>query len=183
MTEDWVWEADIPTDIRDIVRPHLDKWGSLIPTWCQDFSIRYNPRNGALCAIDVSYKYRWGVLIITGQWLEVEFQERETALIHELIHLNIEPMASAGKRIVESLEPGSLFRKLAEEFSNEGLEASVQDLAHAIRRLGTCEPVAIVTLQPDVGGRAFDIDWTLAADALEPGQHKLYTHPSPGGTH
>ena len=130
----WTWEPDIPQDIRDIVLPHLDRWQLLIPTWCQDFSIRYDPRKEALCSVEVCYRNRWALLVITGRWLEVTDEARDVALLHELIHINLEPLTLAGGNIIESMAE-SVAQTLAKSSHLEGMEAAVQDLARGIHRM------------------------------------------------
>lgn len=69
--------------------------------------------------------------------------------------------------------PDGKFRDLSHSYAEESVEP---DFSYPPEG----EPVATVTLYPDVGGRAFDINWTQASDAMEPGHHKLYAHPPDG---
>lgn len=130
------WEPDFPADVRSLVEPILARWLLLLPTWCQDLRVRYRGDNENTAMMEVSHRNRWALLTVTGNWLDEPADAREEALIHELIHVALEPAWSATSRIIEDLttEESSL-QKLASSMAADGLEATVDDLARSIQRL------------------------------------------------
>lgn len=129
------WEPDFPADLRPSVEPHLLRWAGLIPTWCQEFIVRYNSQQDGRMAAHVNYRNRWAVLIVTPEWFDSPEEERENSVLHELVHIGMEPLSSAVDRIIrDTLEEGSPLRELADGMFTDGMEASVEDMARAIRR-------------------------------------------------
>jgi len=130
------WEPDIPNDLREIVEPILSRWGDLIPTWVQDFSVRYDSEASATARTIVNHRGRWAIFVFTPSWLGTTSKERENALVHELIHINLEPMNCNVMRVLNDvLEKGTPTYSLAETLFVDGMEASVEDLARALGRL------------------------------------------------
>lgn len=125
------WEADIPEDIKAIAEPMLERWVWLVPTWCQEFTVRYDPMYDAQMAVTNNYRNRWAMLRMTGQWLGCPDSERELSLVHELIHVCLEPLVAPVSRIVGNLtKDGTKLRAMADKMFSDGLEAATQDLAH-----------------------------------------------------
>jgi hypothetical protein len=89
------WEPDFPADLRVIVEPILLRWLPLLPTWCQEFRVRYRGDNENTAQVNVSHRNRWAILTITGNWLDEPESEREESLIHELVHVALEHPAGA----------------------------------------------------------------------------------------
>lgn len=132
------WEPDFPVDIRAIVEPYLLRWIPLLPTWCQELRVRYRGEIGAVAQVDISHRNRWALLIIGGNWLDEPEEEREEAIIHELIHVALEPLSTAASELVETLaDDGTPLRRLAETQLRNGVECSVDDLARSIQRLAS----------------------------------------------
>lgn len=130
------WEPDFPPDVRAIVEPHLMRWLPLLPTWCQEFRVRYRGDEDATLRIVTNHRNRWAMLVISGNWLDEPESEREQSIIHELIHVALEPFCTAAGRIVEDLtQEGTPLRSLADSMFTDGLECSVDDLARSIQRL------------------------------------------------
>ena len=130
------WYHNVPAEVRQAVGPILKAWFPILPTWCQEFRVSYSPDDENTLSIKVNHRNRWAVLIMTGRWLQEIPIERERALIHELVHVNMEPVAIASVRIIEDLtEKGTPLRELADSTYTEGLEGTVEDLARAFYRL------------------------------------------------
>ena len=131
------WEPDFPEDVRAIAEPMLMRWLSLLPTWCQEFVVRYvGGEEDATLKIVINHRNRWALLKITGLWLGNPEADREKAIVHELIHVGLEPLHKAADRIVEQYaEEGSSAHNLASVMLRDGLECSTDDLARSIVRL------------------------------------------------
>lgn len=133
------WDAEFPADVRAIVEPVLLRWLPLLPTWCQEFRVRYRGDNANTAQVNVSHRNRWAILTIAGNWLSEPRIEREEAIIHELIHVALEPCWSAASRFLEDVtQDGTPLREFAHSALTDGLECSVDDLARSIQRLIAC---------------------------------------------
>lgn len=131
-----IWDPDVPADIRAIVEPYLTRWIGLLPTWCQRFEVRYDPHKQAAMAVHTNHRNRWAQLQVTGEWLAESDRERENAVIHELVHVALEPFVHAAGRILEDLtEEGTPLRELGDSMFTDGMECAVEDLARGIRRV------------------------------------------------
>lgn len=127
------WEPDFPADVRAIVEPVLTDCLWLVPTWCQEFIVRYAPHVDARMQTEVSHRNRWAILMVTGQWLNEPADERTTTLTHELAHLVLEPFAVAANRVKDRLSGDA--QGLADDMLRDGLECAVEDLARCLTRL------------------------------------------------
>lgn len=134
------WDAGVPPEVRAAAEPHLTRWAGLLPTWCQEFRVRWGSEPGTSCQITCHYPNRWAVLKIGAEWLDQPPGAREVDLVHELLHVALEPMAAAMNRIVGDLtEAGTPLRELAASITTDGLESSVEDLARILlRTLPSC---------------------------------------------
>ncbi|MFW6085015.1 MAG: hypothetical protein ACODAA_07370, partial [Gemmatimonadota bacterium] len=97
------YDPRFPADLRRIVDAHLERWAGLIPTWCQEFTVRYEPSYDRRMAGRINYRNRWAELIVTGQWFDDDPGERECSLVHELIHVALEPLVDPVGRIIEDV--------------------------------------------------------------------------------
>lgn len=131
------FEPDFPDDLRSSVAPLIEQWRSMIPTWCQEVVLRYDPQQEARMAARINYRNRWAVLIVTGQWFDQPEDERVASLLHELMHICMEPFTVAASRVIEDLtDEGTPLRELAHTMYEDGMEAAVEDLARCVLR--TC---------------------------------------------
>lgn len=148
------WEPDFPADLRAIVEPHLMRWLPLLPTWCQEFRVRYRgDGDGATAKVAMSHKNRWAVLTVHGAWIDEPEEEREEAVIHELIHVALEPFSAASGRILEDLtEKDTPLRSLADSMFTDGLECTVDDLARSIQRLMAWREASANGVRPEPVG-------------------------------
>ena len=133
---DVTWRTDFPLEVRSALEPMLERWGALLPMWCQDFIVSYDGSRDAQMAVTVNYRNRWVILRVTGLWIENSKEERENSLRHEMIHVLLEPMAVAVARIIEDAVPeGTPLAKLCDSVFTDGMEATAEDMARAIGRM------------------------------------------------
>lgn len=127
---------DFPEDLQAIVDPLISKWKDLIPPWCQELRICYDPKRDSMMSTTLNYRNRWAVLHITGVWFKEKVEERELALVHEFVHILLEPIDAPIVRIIQdALEEGTTARELAASMHTDGSEAAVEDTAQAILRV------------------------------------------------
>jgi hypothetical protein len=133
MIVNWI---ECPPEIRAAVEPYLTRWIALLPTWCQRFEVRYEADMDATMAMHVNHRNRWAQLRVTGQWLDEPDGERENAVVHELLHVGLEPCFAAARRIMEDLtQERDTTRALADSMLTDALECTVEDLARAVLRV------------------------------------------------
>ena len=133
--EDVVWGKSVPSEVKDILLPILKKWFVILPTWCQDYEVRYIGEGEDLCTALTNFRNRWSVLTVTGKWVAAHEEDREVGVIHELIHVNLEPLSAATRKLVGDLTPKDTpVRELADTMYSDGLEGSTEDLARAFYR-------------------------------------------------
>lgn len=130
---EWI---DVRDDIQAAVTPHLMRWWALVPAWVQSFSVMFMPQEDAVLQAKINYRNRWFSLIVTGTFLDCSHEERADAIRHELIHALLEPMMAVSNRILDELLENGPHRELIDGLYTDGYEASVEDLARAIGRLG-----------------------------------------------
>lgn len=130
-----VWDK-VPAETKEALEPHLRRWMPLLPTWCQEFAIEWQPMNDSRMAVRVNYRNRSAVLILTPLWLSDSPEERANSLRHELVHVLLTPLMDAVGSIIDSnTEKNTPARKMADEMYNLALESSVEDAARRIDRL------------------------------------------------
>ena len=130
---EWV---DFPEDLKAIFFKHLERWWPMLPTWVQEVLIEYKPTLDATLQTELSYRARWMVLRVPGNFFDCSEEERANTIRHELIHANLEPMVSVCNRIIEDLtEDKSVRRELIDSIYTDGMEAAVEDMARSIGRL------------------------------------------------
>ena len=133
-----IYNPDFPKDLLPSIKPLVTKWKGLLPSWCAVLRIKFDPRRDAVMSVKPSYRNRWAVLFVTGQWYEEDLDDRELALIHEFIHILLDPLDAPITRILSDvLEEKSPASELAESMFYDGLEAAVTDISQGIFRMRT----------------------------------------------
>jgi hypothetical protein len=129
------WEGDFPADLRAIVEPVFAPLEILMPTWCQTVVLRNTPDLDSTLKVEISIRTRWILIRVGPTWFSVSAIERRNSMLHEIVHVLLEPLNWAMKRIVEAQELESVAGRLAERTQEDGLEQTVEDTARAILRL------------------------------------------------
>ena len=130
------YEKDFPEEVKAIIDPLINEWKTLLPPWCQELIVKYDPTRASNMAVQVNYRTRWAVLYVPGVWLKLDPTERVAAMLHEFAHILLRPLTSPIERIIEdTLEEKTTIRELADSMYCDGEEAAVEDIAHAILRI------------------------------------------------
>lgn len=137
----FVFLGDWPSEVRASVEPALVSLEWLAPKWCHSISVRWNPipdeddeTSSARC--QVSFAYRSAKIEILPAFLSEPEWTRRGTLIHELLHISIQPLTDytmdLAERLLEKKSPKFL-ETVCEELRvrNEG---AVEDLTHAIQQ-------------------------------------------------
>lgn len=129
------WMEPMPSEVRRALEPMLDRWLPLLPTWVQSLSVEYASESADVMHVRIHYTNRWAVIGVTGSWLKYDDDERQNALRHELMHVCVEPLRRAARNAIEATTDEGPAQSLAITTLNEGLESTVEDLAHCVGRL------------------------------------------------
>ena len=129
------WSPLVPAEVRCAAEPHIERWSALVPGWVEDFRIEWQSNLQYICQVNLHYTNRWAVLRIGPSWLSESETEREACMVHELVHILMEPLADASTAIMEeTCAEGSDAGRMARRSLTRGLEASTEDTARAIIR-------------------------------------------------
>lgn len=123
---------EVPGEIWESLDELLDQYRWLIPTWCHDLYVRYEPECPNVAETSIMYRYRKATIVLGNRWIHEDADYRERTLVHELIHIQLGPMVEWTKLLIDRLA-GDDAGRIIEEF-NERHEASTTDLDFAIRK-------------------------------------------------
>jgi hypothetical protein len=126
------WDGDWPPDLLILVEPYVKRWQNLIPTWCQYVKIRYSPHRIATIEVDMHYTNRWAVLNFTGHFFDMSIDQRNKIVLHEIVHLCMQPLSDAMDTVLESISIETDAMSLAMKIVRDGNEAATEDMANAI---------------------------------------------------
>lgn len=128
------WDPTVPPEVREATEETLAKWSWVIPPWVQFFRVRWIPKmEDAVLEVSTSYHNRWAVLRIGPQWLTQPPEEREAALLHELVHIVLDPIHEALHQITTSTtEKNTPARRLTKALGTSALETATEDTARLL---------------------------------------------------
>lgn len=133
------WDGNVPKEVADALRPIVEFWQLLLPTWVQEARVVWIGAgdNGNILQAKINYKNRWAFIRVGTTFLMEPEDEREDAVLHELAHVIIEPLMVAVEVVVDSLmdDKNSPLHRLSRRTIQDAEEAAVEDMARCIRRL------------------------------------------------
>ena len=95
-----VWDEKCPPEIRAAVEPLIERWRHIIPTWCHSLWIAYNADTDNCMECEAHPEYRWAKIHVGGSWLRQPGHERESAVVHELVHIPLKVLTDWTKDLV-----------------------------------------------------------------------------------
>jgi len=116
----------------------VERWGRLIPLWCSSLWFEYRPEGlmeDEVMRICINYPYRQAIILASPLLFDVRVSEalRERYLVHEFMHLAVEPLAEWAKGNLERLlDDAPKYRETVIGELRDRVESIVQDLAHGI---------------------------------------------------
>lgn len=132
------WYPEVPADVRKSVEPILERWLWVVPTWCHDVRIKYagdceDPDDKSVATCEWSLPYRYARITIHGNWMGYTRDvDRESAIVHELVHIALGPMSDQFMALVQELDPPEKLASWAERTHDVSLEGAVVDLTRAL---------------------------------------------------
>lgn len=133
------WCGDWPSEVRAAVEPHLHRWLVILPGWCAEVVVRWNPDCAeASMRTHVRPEYRDTVLEVCPNWLEMNEASRELTVMHEMMHVAMGPLVNFTRNTIRDLtEPDTMIRGVLDRACTEAFEGCVEDLARAARRVAS----------------------------------------------
>lgn len=108
--------SKLPDSVRSVVELRFGKYASIIPAWCREISFLYNEdpanKHQAMTVVPIA-RYGRAIITIHPAWLEESEEMQLHGAIHELVHLQLEPIAGqlqalAGKTCDRDTVSGSM---------------------------------------------------------------------------
>lgn len=125
---------DLPKEIADAVKMHLNAVGWLLPDWCFKVVLGYEPDAGYTVQAVVHKQYRTLYLDISTRWLDESFDTRRLVMIHEIVHCFNVPLKAVLGELIEDLELDEKVVNIVHRQMNHVMEAITQDFAIVIDR-------------------------------------------------
>ena len=127
--------VEFPDQLRDEVETFVREFLWIVPTWCHELDIEWDPdaSNGAARSV-IKPRYRQAHLLIHPAYLECDIDFRRGIIAHEMIHIALGPIVTFGARLIEDFTPEDGIRKFVQEEWASRFESVVEDLALAISR-------------------------------------------------
>lgn len=129
------YAVDMPKELRDAVRPHLDRWLWVVPPWCRIIHVCHrhacDDTPGIVASNETSVEYRWARVAVYPAWLDQDDDERSRSALHELLHVILAPMHDVLSGVLEQTE-NEPFASTVEEDFRRAMEGAVQDLTFAL---------------------------------------------------
>ena len=120
-------EDEVPAEVSALVVPIVEKLADLIPAWCEELRIKWTADLDHIAQVNVSERYRWAVITLSGMWLDLTSDRRIHTLVHEMIHMHLSPLSGKARELVSDELPDKLIV--------DATEAVVCEITDLISRL------------------------------------------------
>jgi hypothetical protein len=130
------WNRQMPAEVRAILEPLLDKWDFVLPGWCDQLILEWDTVENddeSTLRCQPQEEYRQIRVIVFGQWLIEQEENREEAVLHELAHTLSAPLLDHAEDMLE-LGKGKTDGKLLDELERRALERTNCDVTTALMR-------------------------------------------------
>lgn len=126
------WPEDIQTTVEFVLTPLL----GLVPGWCRILYVRFESSTEDHAAeISVHLEGRFATIRVTPDWLEELPDDRLRALIHEIVHIHVQPMRTVFHDLALKMVDDQGAKDFAWERFKEAWEGSTEDLAWAFHSI------------------------------------------------
>ncbi len=124
-----VYRGEWPVDIKVTVESALKSIVRLVPGWCRILYVRFEGSTEAHSAeISIHVAGRFATMRITPDWLEELPDDRIRALIHEIVHIHVQPMRTVFHDLASNMIDDQGAKDFAWERFKEAWEGSTEDL-------------------------------------------------------
>jgi len=119
------YQDDFPPEILDTIKESVAFVVPILPRWCANLYISWYADDTCELKIQVSVKNRWAGLQFHTSFFNRTESDRKIGLIHEVIHIYLEPMANVFDAAIDKEN------KPVKELWVNAVERTTQDLALA----------------------------------------------------
>lgn len=137
MRTELLYDPSMPSEVTDALRPLLERWIFLAPHWLYQLRVGFRDdadEHGTTLECSGSPPYRHGAITVWPRWLTLNDADRETAIVHELLHFPWRAYQDRADDLIDQLYTDEAGRKQARQIMRDNLEAAVQDLAWSLTR-------------------------------------------------
>ncbi len=134
------FDGEWPPEVRAVAEPLLERFAWLVPSWCHTVSVQWEGDPGeddaqSSARTQISFAYRSARLQFLPMFLTDSERQREADVIHELLHLSIQPLCQYAMEVVDRClkEESPKFHETVIEELRVRNEGAVEDLMHAIQ--------------------------------------------------
>ena len=129
-----VWFGDWPPEVRAALEPDLAAALPMLPRWCAEFTVTYVDDEEAPASVGTEPEYRLASLRVGPSWIANTPKGRADVLLHEVLHVSIEPVANVIEDVLTATDAPDPLAKWAREQIRRAVEGAVCDLTAAIGR-------------------------------------------------
>lgn len=126
------FDPEVPKEVEEAIRPLIDKWLWLLPTWAHLLYVVWTSHEASL-STTCDEEYRKVRLYVHPGWLMGSPELRDSNVCHEFVHVAVDPLHRFGGEVIDVLEKNSALHKWATEHLRLAVERTTCDLEYAIR--------------------------------------------------
>ncbi len=99
------YNENIRKDLREPLEAVINKYRILLPVWLQKLVVNMwdTPNDGEVANVHTMHEYRTATLNTNASWLSQSDYERELTIIHELLHICLDPMDVYPQNVFDQL--------------------------------------------------------------------------------
>lgn len=123
------FDAQMPSSVSEAAEEIFIKWAHLIPSWCEYIEVFWDESAGQSAAYcEAKYDYARANVTLGPNFMS-RADRREAYIVHELLHIQLEPLANTMKDIRDFLkEHHKETSKLFDELVRHAEERTVSSL-------------------------------------------------------
>lgn len=132
----FVYHNTLPSEVKAALAPHLEALTFLVPGWCECVNVLWSEKAEDECSMQtrVYFDYRFAEVFVTPLWLSCREDIRASSVLHELLHLHLNPLFDYVSGTLDAaLEGQDRFRAHAKEGLRAYSEGAIEDLAIALK--------------------------------------------------
>lgn len=96
-------DQQIPLALRDVLIPLFERYAHLVPAWCNRVEVFWSEETGPAASSLCNYDYGKATLTFYPNFLS-RADLQEDSVVHELLHIQLEPFANTVKDLRDFLQ-------------------------------------------------------------------------------
>lgn len=99
------WDEDCPAEVRASMEPHIERYRDLLPGWLAELRLGFDDNDQAGIAYTrCNPEYRWARIMTCGTWLKENNADRDEVLLHEMVHIPLQPLVVVFEDLLATLD-------------------------------------------------------------------------------